>query len=191
MNKREVMIPIIAGLVLGSLLVLSACLPFAEERGEKEDQPPQTSEESFTFTPVPREKIKVELFLMKERKKDAKFIKELLAEQSIKRVLIQFFRAGNPPKNIVIGRGIPADVARMMIELAIHFNNGITHLLPEFRFFPHYVAFGSSAFAIDAQIPITPEDLERLRDDSLSSEEFHRLFRSLTGEDKGEIGYVD
>lgn len=157
------------------------------EKGEKHFKPSEGP-----LIPVPREEIKVELFLMKERKKDGKFIKELFRDQKINRVMIQYFRAGNPPKNLVLGRRIPAEVGRMMIELAIHYNNGITHLLPEFRFYDHYTAFGNSSFDIQAQIPISSEDLEKLRDPSLSDEEFHALFRSLTGEDEGVVGaYVD
>jgi hypothetical protein len=179
----------VSGLIFIALLILPL-------QGGQAETPQEKGKRHFTEhegpTPiVPREKIKVELFMLKGTKKEAKFIKELLAEQKIKRVLIQHFRAGNPPKNIVIGSGIPADVGRMMIELAIAFNNGITHLLPEARFFPHYVAFGSSAFDIQAQIPITAEDLDRLRDESLSTEDFHTLFRSLTGEDEGVLSYID
>lgn len=189
MKIRTRILTIVTGL---ALIIFSLLLPnpglaeTPEEKGErhfKEDHGP--------MIPMPREEIKVELFLMKERKKDGSFIKELLAEQKIKRVMIQYFRAGNPPKNIVLGKRIPADVGRMMIELAIHYNNGITHLLPEFRFYPHYAAFGSSAFDIQAQIPITPENLDKLRDPALSDEEFHILFRSLTGEDKGVSSYID
>jgi len=188
-DKRTILKKIVTGFALISFLVIPACVTTPETPQEKGER--HFKESKVPPPLVPNEKIKVELFLKKERKKDAKFIKELLSEQSIKRVMIQFFRAGNPPKNIVIGSGVSADVARMMIELAIHYNNGITHLLPEFRFFPHYVAFGNSAFAIDAQIPITAEDLNRLRDESLSTEQFHELFRTLTGEADGDIGYVD
>ncbi len=189
MNKRTGMKLTVAVLAFISLLTIPLTGGRAETPQEKGERHFKESEEPIPM--VPREKIKVELFMLKGTKKEAKFIKELLAEQKIKRVLIQHFRAGNPPKNIVIGSGIPADVARMMIELAIAFNNGITHLLPEARFFPHYVAFGSSAFDIQAQIPITAEDLNLLRDESLSNEDFHVLFRSLTGEDEGVVGYID
>ncbi len=189
MNKRSVIIRIFIWFFVFSFLAIQAHPGLAEtpeEKGERHFKVPEGP-----FIPMPREEIKVELFLMKERKKDGKFIKQLLAEQKIKKIMIQYFRAGNPPKNLVLGKRIPADVARMMIELAIHYNNGITHLVPEFRFYDHYAAFGNSAFDIQAQIPIAPEDLERLRDESLSTEEFHTLFRSLTGEDEGVFGYLD
>lgn len=189
MKKRTSILTILTGLSLAISFTLFPALGFAETPEEKGQRHFKKNE--GPMIPMPREEIKVELFLMKERKKDGPFIKNLLKEEKIKRVMIQYFRAGNPPKNIVLGNRIPADVARMMIELAIHYNNGVTHLLPEFRFYPHYAAFGNSSFDIQAQIPITPENLEKLRDPALSDDEFHTLFRSLTGEDKGVIGYID
>lgn len=179
------------GLVLGLafFLILPISSAWAEtpkEKGERLFRKPEGP-----LVPMPRKDIKVEMFLMKEKKKDGAFIKKLFKEQQIERVMIQYFRAGNPPKNLVLGRRIPADVGRMVIELALHYNNGITHLVPEFRFYDHYVAFGNSSFDIQAQIPISPEDLNKLRDESLSDEDFHILFRSLTGEDKGVSSYLD
>ncbi|MFQ5597933.1 MAG: hypothetical protein ACE5GK_07770 [Nitrospiria bacterium] len=134
--------------------------------------------------PLDPEKIKVEMVLSRKWKKEAKVIKEKLRKASVKRVMIQYVRVGNPPTNLVIGRDIPADIARLAIELALAYNKDIHTILPEFRFFPHYIAIGSSAFDEQAEIPIFPEDLERLRDPSLSTEEFHALYRSLTGEDE-------
>lgn len=189
MKKRTYILAIVTSLALLISFALSPNPGFAETPEEKGER--HFKKRTGPMIPMPREEIKVEMFLMKERKKDGPFIKKLLKEEKIKRIMIQYFRAGNPPKNIIFGNRIPADVARMMIELAIHYNNGITHLLPEFRFYPHYTAFGNSAFDIQAQIPITPEDLDKLRNPALSDEEFHVLFRSLTGEDKGVVGYLD
>ncbi len=189
MKKRLIVKTILITLALVSLTGIFTQGSQAESPLEKGEQHFKTPE--GPMIPVSREEIKVELFLMKEKKKDDKFLKGLFKEEKIDRVMIQYFRAGNPPKNIVLGRRIPADVGRMMIELAIHYNNGITHLVPEFRFYDHYAAFGNSSFDIQAQVPISTEDLNRLRDPSLSDEDFHVLFRSLTGEDKGVISYID
>jgi hypothetical protein len=60
----------------------------------------------------------------------------------------------------------------------------VEFLLPEYRYFPKHIVIGSSAFDEASQIPITPDDLQRLRDSSLTTEQFHVLYRSLTGEDK-------
>ena len=136
--------------------------------------------------PLDNSKILVELFLAKERKADLAKIKEKLGRASITRIRAQFFRLGTPPDNIAIGKDIPASVARLALQLAVDYNVGVNYLLPEFRFFPLHIAIGTSAFDEKSQIPITAEDLKKLRDPSLNTSQFHALYRSLTGEDKGQ-----
>ncbi len=136
-------------------------------------------------------KILVELFLAKERKGDLDTIKKELEGAGITRIRPQFFRLGNPPENIAIGKEIPADVARLAIRLAITYNRDIKFLLPEYRFFPDHIVIGSSAFDEKSQIPIRPEDLKRLSDPALTTPQFHDLYRELTGEDKGNPTYLE
>lgn len=137
------------------------------------------------------QKILVELFLASERKRDIDVIKGELQALDIKRIRPQFFKLGNPPQNIAIGKNIPASVARAAIQLAITYNRGVKYLLPEFRFFPDHIVIGSSAFDESSQIAIRPQDLERLIDPALSTEAFHNLYRSLTGEDKKLPTYIE
>jgi len=129
-------------------------------------------------------KILVELFLSKEVKKDLDEIKKEFTNVSIKRIRTQFYASGHAPKNIAIGKSVSAPVARLTIRLANTYNQGIQFLLPERLFFPHYITIGSSAFDEASQVPILQEDIERLSDPSLNTEQFHTLYRSLTGEDK-------
>lgn len=136
-------------------------------------------------------KILVELFLAKDRKDDFKKIKQELEALSITRIRPQYFRLGNPPLNIAIGKNIPASVARVAMQLAITYNGGIKYLLPEFRYFPDHIVIGSSAFDESSQIPVTPEDVEKLLNPELSTEEFHNLYRHLTGEDVQLPKYTD
>lgn len=136
-------------------------------------------------------KILVELFLAKERKSDLNAIKKELEALGITRIRPQFFRLGNPPENIAIGKDIPADVARLAIRLAITYNRDIKSLLPEYRFFPDHIVIGSSAFDQASEVPIRPEDLKRLSDPALTTAQFHELYRHLTGEDKRNPTYLD
>lgn len=136
-------------------------------------------------------KILVELFLAKDRKDDFKKIKQELEALSITRIRPQYFRLGNPPPNIAIGKNIPASVARVAMQLAITYNGGIKYLLPEFRYFPDHIVIGSSAFDESSQIPVAPEDVEKLLNPELSTEEFHNLYRHLTGEDVQLPKYTD
>jgi hypothetical protein len=129
-------------------------------------------------------KLLVELFLARERKGDLDAIKKEFKALGITRIRPQFFRLGNPPENIAIGKDIPADVARLAIRLAITYNRDIKFLLPEYRFFPDQIVIGSSAFDEKSQIPIGAEDLKKLSDPALTTAQFHELYRRLTGEDK-------
>ena len=47
---------------------------------------------------------------------------------------------------------------------------------------PNYVAIATSAWDEMSQIPITQQDLARLRDPKLTTEEFHSLYYELTNE---------
>lgn len=141
--------------------------------------------------PETNNKILVELFLAKERKGDLNAIKKELEAAGINRIRPQFFRLGNPPENIAIGKDIPADIARLAIRLAVTYNRDIKFLLPEYRFFPDHIVIGSSAFDEKSQIPIRPEDLKRLSDPALTTPQFHELYRQLTGEDKRNPTYLE
>ncbi len=129
-------------------------------------------------------KILVEIFLASRHKQELPKIKKEFEAFSITRVRAQYFPAGNPPQNIAVGRNVPAPVARLAIRLAIQYNLKIKFLLPEERLAPDYVAIGTSILDELFQIPVEPQDIERLSDPSLSTPEFHVLYRHLTGEDK-------
>ncbi len=128
--------------------------------------------------------ILIEVFLAPEQREAIPVIKREFEALSITRVRPQVFRLGNPPRNIAIGKDVPAGVARLALQLAVDYNRGVEFLLPEYRYFPKHIVIGSSAFDEASQIPIKPEDLQRLRDPSLSTDQFHELYRNLTGEDK-------
>lgn len=128
--------------------------------------------------------ILIEVFLAPEHREAIPVIKKEFEALSVTRVRPQVFRLGNPPKNIAIGKDVPAPVARLALQLAVDYNRGVDFLLPEYRYFPKHIVIGSSAFDEASQIPIKPEDLQQLRDPSLTTEQFHVLYRSLTGEDK-------
>ena len=132
-------------------------------------------------------KILVEMFLAREHKERLNEIKAEFDHALIRRFRIQFFRLGHPPENIAFGRNVPADLARLAIQIAHTYNDGIKFILAEFRFPVNYIAIGTSAFDEASQIPIAPEDVKRLSDPSLTTPEFHALYRELTGEVKQQF----
>lgn len=131
---------------------------------------------SSVSTPSP---ILVELALAADRKDTLPAIKDAFATMGITKVRAQVYRAGRPPTNIAIGRDVPAPIARLAFRLAQEYNGGVTLLLPEERLAPHYVGFGSSIFDELFQYPITQDDVARLTDPNLTTEQFHDVYRHL------------
>jgi hypothetical protein len=131
------------------------------------------------MTEVAPSEILVEISLSKDRKGDLDAIKKAFAEVGVVKVRAIIYQAGNPPTNLAIGRNVSAPIARLAMALAEKYNRGITLLLPEERLAKHYIGFGSSIFDELFQYPVTPEDVKRLADPSLSTDEFHKLYRQL------------
>ncbi|MBT3921369.1 MAG: hypothetical protein HOF21_02220, partial [Nitrospina sp.] len=97
---------------------------------------------------------------------------------------IQFWRRGNghPPTNIAIGSAISAKDARMAIDIALKYNDKVDTLILRPLNPPNYVAIATSAWDEESEVSIKPEDLKRLRDPKLTTEEFHSLYYELTNE---------
>ncbi|QPJ60373.1 MAG: hypothetical protein G3M70_00080 [Candidatus Nitronauta litoralis] len=129
----------------------------------------------------------IEMWLAHKQKKHNKEIRQFLKDRPVKvlRRTIQYWRpkGGHPPQNIAIGNGISAEDARWLIDLAIERNDGITMLVVQRLNPPNYAAVGTSAWDEKSLIPITPEELESLRDPSLNTAQFHQLYIKLTGEE--------
>jgi hypothetical protein len=130
------------------------------------------------------QKILVEIFLSQEHKKDIDLIKNEFKRFSITKVRPQFFKLGNPPENIAIGRNVPVSAAQSAIQLALTYNQGIKFIIAEKRVAGDYLAIGTSMFDEKYQFAISPDDLQKLTDPSLTSPQFHEIYRHLTGDDK-------
>ena len=127
-----------------------------------------------------------EIWLAHKHKKQKKELRGFLKSKSIKVLnhTIQFWRpkGGHPPTNIAIGSAVSAEDARMAIDFALKYNDRVDLLVLRPLNPPNYVAIATSAWDELSQIPIKPEDLERLRDPKLTTEEFHSLYYELTNE---------
>ena len=128
----------------------------------------------------------IEIWLAHKHKKQKKELRGFLKSKSIKVLnhTIQFWRpkGGQPPTNIAIGSAVSAEDARMAIDFALKYNDRVDLLVLRPLNPPNYVAIATSAWDELSQIPIKPEDLERLRDPKLTTEEFHSLYYELTNE---------
>jgi hypothetical protein len=128
----------------------------------------------------------IEIWLAYKHKKYKREIKKLLKSKSLKVLghTVQYWRpkGGHPPTNIAIGSAVSAEDARMVIDLALKYNDRVELLVLRPLNPPNYVAIATSAWDELSQIPIKPEDLERLRNPKLTTEEFHSLYYELTNE---------
>ncbi|MGV7220064.1 MAG: hypothetical protein ACQ9MH_00910 [Nitrospinales bacterium] len=128
----------------------------------------------------------LEMWLEHKHKKNNRAIRKVLKDKTIKVLhhTIQYWKpkGGHPPTNIAIGRGLSAEDARWVIDLALEYNDRVNGLIFQSLNPPNYVAIATSAWDEDSETPITPEQLAQLRDPKLSTQEFHALYVSLTNE---------
>ncbi len=176
--KRPVMYKLVA-LMLSLLLGDVACSEDMLDRGSVRSEGPVTTDKETILNMKERGKILLEIFLATDRKGDVKAIRSRFAVFGIHKVRFQFLPLGSPPENIAIGGDVPAEAARLAIEMALRYNKGIRMLIPEERLTRHYIAFGSSSFDESFQVAISSDDLKRLQDTTLNTEQFHRLYRTL------------
>ena len=130
---------------------------------------------------------RVEVVLANEHRKDLEMIKQDFVEAGLGNVHIQFMKAGHPTTNIGAGPKVAAERARAAIRMAKKYNGGVTILLPERLFPDHYVTIASSSFDDTVEYPIGEEALKELENPSLTTEQFHELYRRLTPADRPPV----
>ncbi len=128
----------------------------------------------------------IEIWLAHKQKKRKKELRDFLKSRSIKvlRHTVQYWkpRGGHPPTNIAIGSAVSAEDARLVIDLAVEYNDKVDMLIVQSLNPPNYAAIATSAWDENSQISITEQELEALKDPKLTTEEFHNLYRKLTDE---------
>jgi len=123
---------------------------------------------------------RIEVVLAHHYKGQVSALTEEFAQAGMPNVHFQFARQGQPPQNIGMGRAVPADKAREAIRLALKYNLGVGILLPERLFPPRFVTIASSNYDDTVEYPISKEDLAHLLDPSLTTEQFHDVYKQLT-----------
>jgi hypothetical protein len=128
----------------------------------------------------------IELWLAHKHKKNNREIRKFLKSKQLKvlRHTIQYWKpkGGHPPTNIAIGSMVSAKDARLMIEIALKYNDKIDGLILRPLNPPNYVAIATSAWDEQSEILISPENLEKLRDPKLNTQQFQALYAELTNE---------
>lgn len=123
---------------------------------------------------------RIEVVLADRYRDQAASVKQDFHQAGLANVHVQFARRGQPPLNIGLGAQVPAEHAREAIRLALKYNDDVAILLPERLFPPRFITIASSNFDDTVEYPIDKVSLTRLQDPTLTTEQFHDLYRSLT-----------
>jgi len=123
---------------------------------------------------------RVEVVLADRLKSQMAALREEFAQAGLTNVHFQFAKLGQPPQNIGLGRDVPAAQAREAIRLAAKYNLGVGILLPDRLFPPRFVTIASSNYDDTVECPIGQAGLAQLQNPDLTTDEFHRLYRTFT-----------
>ena len=159
----------LAAAVFLSVSILSGGNAFAE--GEPYDcAAPENRNEPTT----------IEIVLSKKWKDRVAEVKQSLqgGNEAIK-VRVRLYPFLDPPTNIGIGKCVPAEPARRAIREAVQFYGKLDRLIRQDILPHHWIKIGSTDTAELAWTPIVPDDLTRLTDPALSTEQFQNLYRQL------------
>jgi hypothetical protein len=122
----------------------------------------------------------IEIVLAQKWKPDADAVKRaLIADSPAVKVRVKFYPFLDPPTNIGIGSCVSAEVGRRAIQEAIRRSGKIDRLIRQDILPHHWVKIGSTDTAEMAWIPVEPDDVARLSDPALTTDQFQELYRTL------------
>jgi hypothetical protein len=122
----------------------------------------------------------IEIVLAQKWKPEADAVKQaLIADSPAVKVRIKFYPFLDPPANIGIGSCVTAEVARRAIQETLRTHGKIDRLIRQDILPHHWVKIGSTDTAEMAWLPVGPEDVARLSDPALTTEQFQELYRTL------------
>ncbi len=134
--------------------------------------------------PVDQKKVKVEGYIAKKFKKNRKAIFKEFAEMGNTRVALRPFPMGDKTaKVIAVGRCVPAYIARHVIQTSFKYTSGVESLVTQSFISSHWLGVAVTMFDEPSQQKVSPEQVKQLLDPSLSTEEFHALYREFSIQD--------
>ena len=124
--------------------------------------------------------VKLEAWLSKRYEKYLKSIRKDLGGMGNTRVGLFVYPTENPSRVVAIGRCVPVYIAQHILTKAEEYRLGTTHLVHQGFVSSHWAGIGTSLFSENSMSAITPQQLASLKDDTLDTESFHEMYRSLT-----------
>ena len=105
--------------------------------------------------------------------------KEFAAMGNI-RVTLWVYPAENPSKIVAIGRCVPAYITRHTLQKAMEYSGGVNALVHQGFISSNWIRVGTSLFAESSFQSISQDQLDRLMDDSLDTQQFQSIYRQFT-----------
>ena len=124
--------------------------------------------------------VKVEAWISKKFEKEYETIRREFAELGNTKVGLFVYPSENPSRVVAIGKCIPAFLAQHFIKKAWKYSLGTTHLVHQGFVSSYWVGVGTSLFSENSISAITPKQLNQLMDETLDTESFQAIYRSLT-----------
>ena len=134
--------------------------------------------------PIDKKRVKIEAWVAKRFKKEKKAIKEELGSLGNTKVKLRVFPMKEPAHVIAIGRCVPAYIGRHALRSALKYAGGVESLVHQTILSDYWIGLGTMAFDEYSQSQITQEQLKKLLDESLDTNDFQEMLKqySLPGE---------
>ena len=87
-------------------------------------------------------------------------------------------------KNCAIGSCVPSYIGRHMLRQAMEYSGGVNSLVNQGFFSSNWIGVGTSLFSESSLRPITQDQLIGLMDVSLDTQQFQKIYRQLTTQQK-------
>jgi len=130
--------------------------------------------------PVEERPVKIEAWVSKKRLPEFRRMRQAFGRMGHTRVILFPYPGSNPSRVVAVGRCVPAYIARHALQQTLHYYGEIRSLVHPGFVAPHWIGLATSLFAENSQRPVSGEQLRRLLDPALSTEEFHALYRQYT-----------
>jgi hypothetical protein len=135
-------------------------------------------------SPIEDKSVKVEAWMSKQYEKNLRQIRNEFSTMGNTQVTLWVYPAENPSKIVAIGNCVPAYIGRHMIRKAIEYSGGVSSLVNQGFFSSNWIGIGTSLFSENSFRPITQEQLIKLMDVSLDTQQFQKIYRQLTKQKK-------
>lgn len=124
--------------------------------------------------------VKLEAWLSKRYEKYLRSIRKDLGGMGNTRVALFVYPTENPSRVVAIGRCVPVYIAQHILTKAEEYKLGTTHLVNQGFVSSNWAGIGTSLFSENSMSAITPQQLAALKDETLDTESFQEMYRSLT-----------